>query len=73
MCHNGWMPLTESQHIAMFGDHWPSTRGDTMYLIYHMTSQDHLIQGSCEFDQVGTAACYELGTPHFNSLVWHVW
>ena len=38
-----------SQHFAWFCVHWFSAGRDTMYLIYHVTSHDHLIERSCEF------------------------
>ena len=38
-----------SHNLAMFGDHWSSVSGNTKYLIFHVTSQNHLIEGSCKF------------------------
>ena len=38
-----------SHHLAMFGDHWSSASGNIKYLIFHVTSQNHLIEGSCKF------------------------
>ena len=32
-----------SHHFPMFGDDWSSARGDTKYLICHVTSQNNLI------------------------------
>ena len=38
-----------SHHLAMFRDHWSSASGNIKYLIFHVTSQNHLIEGSCKF------------------------
>ena len=38
-----------SDHLAMFGDHWFSASGNIKYLIFHLTSQNDLIEGSCKF------------------------
>ena len=38
-----------SHHLAMFCDHWSSASGNIKYLIFHVTSQNHLIEGSCKF------------------------
>ena len=38
-----------SHHFAMFGDHWSSASGNIKCLIFHETSQNHLIEGSCKF------------------------
>ena len=38
-----------SHHLATFGDHWSSASGNIKYLIFHVTSQNHLIEGSCKF------------------------
>ena len=38
-----------SHHLAMFGDHWSSASGNIKYLIFHLTSKNHLIEGSCKF------------------------
>ena len=43
----GWKPLLVSHHFAMFGDHWSSGNEDKKYLICHVTSQNHLIEGRC--------------------------
>ena len=33
----------------MFGGYWSSARGDIKYLIYRVTSQNHVIEVSCNF------------------------
>ena len=33
----------------MLGGHWLSTSGDIKYLICHVTSQNYVIEGSCNF------------------------
>ena len=38
-----------SHHLAMFGSHWSVAIGDIMYLIFHVTSQNHVIQRSSSF------------------------
>ena len=38
--------LTLSYHLAMFCGHWSSASGDIKYLICHVTSQSHVIEGS---------------------------
>ena len=38
-----------SHLLAMFGDHWSSASGNIKYLVFHATSQNHLIEGSCKF------------------------
>ena len=47
-----WEPLTVNYNLAQFGVHRSSGKRVIMYLICHMTSQDHLIEGSCEFIRV---------------------
>ena len=36
-------------HFAIIGGHWSSVSGDIKYLIYHGTSQKHVIEGQCSF------------------------
>ena len=36
--------LTVSYQLALFGGHCSNVSGDIRYLIYHLTSQDHLIE-----------------------------
>ena len=38
-----------SHHFAMFGGYWSSAGGDIKYLICHVTSQKHVVEGSCNF------------------------
>ena len=38
-----------SHHLPIFGHHWSSASGNTKYLIFYVTSQNHLIEGSCKF------------------------
>ena len=39
--------LSVSHHFVMFGGHWSCVSGDMMYLISPMTSNSHMIVGSC--------------------------
>ena len=39
----------ESHHFPMFGGYWSSVNGDIKYLLCYVTSQNHLIEGSCDF------------------------
>ena len=41
--------LTVSQWLAEIADHGSSASGDIMFLLCHVTSQDHVIKESCEF------------------------
>ena len=41
--------MSDSQRRAYFGGHESSADGDIVYLICHVTSHDHLIEGSCKF------------------------
>ena len=36
-------------HLAMFGSHWSHACRNMKYLICHVTSQNHLIEGSIIF------------------------
>ena len=45
----GWKPFTLSYRLAMFGGHWSSVSGDIKYLICHVISQKHVIEGSSNF------------------------
>ena len=38
-----------SHHFNMFGGYWCSASEDMKYLIYHVTSQNHVIKGSSNF------------------------
>ena len=33
----------------MFSGHWSSVSGDITYLLYHVSSQDHVIEGTDHF------------------------
>ena len=37
--------LILSHHLAMFGVYWFSANGDITYLICHVDSQEHVIEG----------------------------
>ena len=49
-------------HLAMFGSHWSSTSEDIKYLICYVTSQNHLIEGSCNFMSV-SSSCHVTTLP----------
>ena len=36
----------KSHHLAMFGGHWFGASGDIKYLIFYVTSQKYVIEGS---------------------------
>ena len=38
-----------SHHLIMFGGHWSNASGNMKYLICHMTSQNHVIEGERKF------------------------
>ena len=38
-----------SPRLAVFGGFWPTAIGDVEYLICHLTSRNHVIQGSSNF------------------------
>ena len=46
---HGWIPLTLRYHPAKFGGHRSCRRGDIVFLIWHMTSHDHMVRGLCDF------------------------
>ena len=39
----------DSYHLPIFGGHWSNASGDRQYLIYNVTSQIHVIEGSSSF------------------------
>ena len=45
----GWKPHLESNHLTIFGNHYFSTSGDKKYLMYHVTLQNYIIEGSRNF------------------------
>ena len=47
---------------AVFGGHWSNTSEDIAYLIYHVTPQDHMIEGSRNF-MSGTALLHVTTLP----------
>ena len=49
----------------MFVGHWSSAVVDVVYLIFHMTSQDHVIEVSCNFLSESSSFC----VPTLPSLV----
>ena len=47
---NFWLkPFAVCHYFTMFGGHWSSAIGDIKYFICHVTSQYHVIDGSCNF------------------------
>ena len=40
----------------MFGGHWSSVSGDLKYLICHVISRDHVIEGSSDIILTGLVA-----------------
>ena len=45
----GWILLTVSHYLAMFGGHWSSATGGTKHLICPVASQKHVTEQSCNF------------------------
>ena len=39
-----------SHHLAMFGGQWYNVSGDVKYLMCHVNSQNHVIEGLYEWD-----------------------
>ena len=49
-CVNLWVKTSHGKPPpCMFGGHWSTVIGDMKYLIYHLTSQNHMIEGSSNF------------------------
>ena len=47
---NSWVEAPHRElPPSMFGGHLSSTSGDIKYLICHVTSQNHVFEGSCNF------------------------
>ena len=44
-----WVEAPLGKSPPCHGHHWSSASGDIRNLIYHVTSQDRVIEGSCEF------------------------
>ena len=51
-------PLTVSHHPVTFYDHWSSVSGDITYLIFHMISQDHVVEGSWLYELKLHTSCH---------------
>ena len=49
MWADDWIPLTVIHHLAMFGGYWNSASESTKYSICHVATQNHMIEGSCNF------------------------
>ena len=49
MCIYGWKPLMMSHNIAIIDGNMFSSSGDMKFLISHVTSQNHVIEGSSKF------------------------
>ena len=46
--HCSWVSIIISDYPAMFGDQRPCGRGDRKLSICYVTSNDHVVRGSCE-------------------------
>ena len=42
-------PVTGNHHLAIFGGHWSDASGDVKCLIFHVTSESHVTEGSSNF------------------------
>ena len=58
----GWKPLTVSHQLAMFGGQWSIANRDVKYLIYHVTSQKYVTEGSSNF-MAGSSSWYVATLP----------
>ena len=56
-----------SHHLAMFGNLWSVTNEDLKYLICHVTSQNHMIEGSVNF-MSGRSSSYVTTLPRFLAI-----
>ena len=56
-----------SHHLAMFGDQCPKQVEIYKDLIYHMTSQKYVIEGSCNFMN-GTCSWYNFTLPYLLAI-----
>ena len=66
-----WKSLTISHHFALFSGHWFSVSGDIKYLIYYVTSHNHVVEGSCNLTS-GSSKLYvntlsNLWTPGYSA------
>ena len=64
-----------SNHLAMFGGHQSSANEYIKYLICHVTSQNHVIEGSCNF-MSGSSLLYVTTRPSLlgvGSVVVKIW
>ena len=60
---NLWVePLHASQHLSIFGGHWSSTSKDIKHLIWRVTSQNHVIERSCNV-MGGSSSLYITTSP----------
>ena len=67
-CMNyGWKTLTLSHQLVIFRGHWSIASGDIKYLIYNVTSQNYVIEGSGNF-MSGSSSWYVSTLPSFVAL-----
>ena len=53
-----------SHHLTKFGGHCSSVNGYVTYSVWQVTSQDHVIEGSCGF-MGGSSSLYVTSLPGF--------
>ena len=66
----GWKPLTVCHYLAMFGEHWSSTRGDIKYLICHVTCKTKRLKDHVTLWLTQRGQSYYMGSKCFFSLGW---
>ena len=58
MCYYGQKLFTVSYHLSMIGVHKTSASRDITYLICHVSSQDHMIEGSFDVMGASSSLCF---------------
>ena len=58
MCLYGQKLFTVSYHLSMIGVHKTSASRDITYLICHVNSQDHMIEGSFDVMGASSSLCF---------------
>ena len=70
VCMNLWMEgpyLLINHHLAMFGGHWSSASWDIIYLVCHVISQEHVIEGSCDLLNGTSSPPWQVWWPYCSS------
>ena len=67
-CLKGQWFYRWSHHLVIRGGHWSSASRDVTYLIYLLTSQDHVIEGERDF-MSGSSSLYHSSSLNLAELV----